>query len=83
LDSRDWFRVNLRPGYLLEVHINSPRAIRLAILNPSGQEVGWVGGSGQIGITYQALQAGTYWVCVSVAESAALFTYTLDLSIRR
>jgi len=83
LYSRDWFRVNLWPGYLLEVRINSPRAIRLGILNPSGQEVGWVEGSGQVGIVYQALQAGTYWVCVSIAESTPLFTYTLDFSISR
>ncbi|MGB9757313.1 MAG: hypothetical protein ACP5LJ_02050 [Candidatus Bipolaricaulaceae bacterium] len=83
LDSRDWFRVNLGLGYFLEVQINSPQAIRLSILDPSGQEVGWVGGAGRIGLSYQAPKAGVYWICVSLIEGIPLFTYTVDLAIRR
>lgn len=83
VDSQDWFRVNLGPGYLLEVQIDSPQTVRLSILDQSGQEVGWVRGSGKIGLSYQAPRGGVYWVCVSLVEGIPIFTYTVDLTIRR
>ncbi len=83
LDSHDWLKVNLNHGHLLEVRVNSPRPVFLVILNPLGQEVGRILGFGQIGLAYQASAPGAYWVCISLGESAPLFTYTLELAIRR
>lgn len=83
LDSQDWLRVNLNVGHLLEARVESPRPVSLSIFNPLGQEVGRVRGLGQIGLTYQAPAPGAYWICISISESVPLFTYTLDLTIRR
>ncbi|MCS7239665.1 MAG: hypothetical protein NZ651_00185 [Candidatus Bipolaricaulota bacterium] len=83
VDCRDWLRVNLNTGHVLEVLINTPRTVNLWLLNPWGQEVGRVSGFGKIGLTYQATARGVYWVCISVTESPPSFTYTLDLSIHR
>lgn len=83
LDSRDWMRVNLNAGHLLDVQANSPHPIILSIFDPFGREVGRVSGSGLLGITYQAPAPGVYWICVAINQSTPLFTCTLDIAIRR
>lgn len=83
VDAKDWLRVNLNSGHLLELRVNAPKPVVLVLLDPSGQEVGRVSGSGQIGLVYQASIRGPYVICISITESLPLFTYTLEISIRR
>lgn len=83
VDSRDWLRVNLNAGHVLELQVDTPKILYLRLLDPSGQEVGRVKGSGRIGLVYQPTVRGVYFVCISVTENTPLFAYTLNLSIRR
>lgn len=83
VDDKDWLRVNLNQGHLLELRVSTPKPVTLVLLDPSGQEVGRVKGSGQIGLTYQALVRGAYAVLLSITEGVPVFTYTLEISLRR
>lgn len=83
LDSSDWFRVNLAPGQLLELRLSTPYPVSLRVLSPSGQEVGRVAGQGRLGLVYEARERGAYHVCVSLVESTPLFSYTVELLLRR
>ncbi len=83
VDAQDWLRVNLNSGHLLCLQVFSPQILHVRLLDPSGKEVGWVSGSGQLGIVYQAPVRGAYWVCISIAQGVPRFTYKLELSLSR
>lgn len=83
LDDRDWFRVILKPGQLVELRVQAPHPVLLRLLSPSGQEVGRVTGQGRLGLAYEARENGAHLVCLALAESAPRFAYTVELAIRR
>lgn len=82
-DVRDWLRVNLWKNDVLELRVYAPKALHLRVLDPHGQEVGRVSGSGALGLIFQATAHGAHWICLAITESSPLFTYVLDLAIRR
>ena len=83
LDSKDWLRVNLNAGHILELRVNTPKPVSVQLLDPNGREVGRISGSGELGLTFQAAFRGTHYLCISIFESFPSFTYVLDISIRR
>lgn len=83
LDVQDWLRFNLNSGHRVEIQLFSPQPVSLRLLDPAGQEVGWVSGAGQIGILYQAKTPGVYQACVALVQGTPWFTYILDLRIHR
>ncbi|MBC7318805.1 hypothetical protein H5T57_06135 [Candidatus Bipolaricaulota bacterium] len=83
VDAQDWLRVNLRSGQTLEVRVSSPNPVLLRVMDPLGREIGRVEGAGQLGLMCQATTTGSYHVCISVREGTLLFTYSIDIAIRR
>lgn len=83
LDSKDWLRVNLNAGHILELRVSTPKPVSVQLLDPNGREVGRISGSGELGLTFQASLRGTHYLCLSIFESFPSFTYVLDISIRR
>jgi len=83
LDSKDWLRVNLNAGHILELRVSTPKPVSVQLLDPNGREVGRISGSGELGLTFQASVRGAHYICVSIFESCPPFTYILDISIRR
>ena len=83
LDAKDWLRVNLNAGHILEVRISTPTPVSVQLLDPAGREVGRISGAGELGLTFQASVRGAHYICVSIFESCPPFTYILDISIRR
>lgn len=83
VDSKDWFRVNLRPSYILEISVDSPSPCSLSLLDPKGVEVGRISGFSQFGLTYQANIPGVYTVCLSTPQVTPAFSYTLKLNLAR
>jgi len=83
LDSKDWLRVNLNVGHILELRVSAPNPVSVQLLDPHGREVGRISGSGELGLTFQASLRGSHYICISVSQSFPTFPYVLDISIRR
>ena len=83
LDSKDWLRVNLNAGHILELRVSTPKPVSVQLLDPAGREVGRISGAGELGLTFQASLRGTHYLCISILQSFPSFTYILDISIRR
>lgn len=83
VDAKDWLRVNLNVGHVLELRVSVPKPVSVQLLDANGREVGRISGAGELGLTFQAPIRASYCICVSITETSPLFTYVLDISIRR
>lgn len=83
MNSRDWCRVNLRPGQVvrltLEVGAGCPCSLHL--FDPYGREVGSVTGGERMGLEYRADVGGAWYVLIACREGCAAFPYLLAVHI--
>jgi hypothetical protein len=80
-DSRDWYRVNLQPGQMVNLSIAMTGAAncRLSLYDPGGNKVGEIEGNG--GLWHQAEQSGGWYVSVACLQATGIVRYELSIKI--
>ncbi|SQD92922.1 conserved protein of unknown function [Candidatus Bipolaricaulis anaerobius] len=82
LNGKGVYRVNLRAGEIITVHIETGSPCALSLLDPSGRKVGEIEGSSWLGLEYRAHATGAWQIVLSCREAGSRFPYTLSLEIR-